>query len=119
MTLNSVSSWSSLSVARVGQGSLLFGMSGVTAHDARYASLKRNERAQSTNGLSTQGSARARAAPKSKGLNFLVAGFLVAGLSSLLGFFCAPARYYGASFCCSPRTGVWGRAPSLSPKGHF
>jgi len=40
----------------VGQGSLLFGMSGVTAHDARYASLKRNERAQSTDGLSTQGS---------------------------------------------------------------
>jgi hypothetical protein len=37
--------------ARVGQGSLLSGMSGVTAQDARYASLKRNERAQSTNGL--------------------------------------------------------------------
>jgi hypothetical protein len=35
----------------VGQGSLLSGMSGVTAQDARYASLKRNERAQSTNGL--------------------------------------------------------------------
>ena len=37
--------------ARVGQGSLLSGMSGVSAQDARYASLKRNERAQSTNGL--------------------------------------------------------------------
>ena len=37
--------------ARVGQGSLLSGMSGVTAQDALYASLKRNERAQSTNGL--------------------------------------------------------------------
>jgi hypothetical protein len=38
-------------LARVGQGSLLSGMSGVTAQDARYASLKRNERAQSTNEL--------------------------------------------------------------------
>ena len=37
--------------AQVGQGSLLSGMSGVTAHDARYASLKRNERAQPTNGF--------------------------------------------------------------------
>jgi hypothetical protein len=57
-----------LSSAQVGQGSLLFGMSGVTAHDARYASLKRNERAQSTNGLRAQGRARARAAPKSRAL---------------------------------------------------
>ena len=46
-----VSSCGSSPQARVGQGSLLSGMSGVTAQDARYASLKRNERAQSTNGL--------------------------------------------------------------------
>src|ERR1700758_894822 len=46
-----VSSCGSCPQARVGQGSLLSGMSGVTAQDARYASLKRNERAQSTNGL--------------------------------------------------------------------
>jgi hypothetical protein len=46
-----VSSCGSGPQARVGQGSLLSGMSGVTAQDARYASLKRNERAQSTNGL--------------------------------------------------------------------
>src|SRR6201988_5510430 len=46
-----VSSFGSFPQARVGQGSLLSGMSGVTAQDARYASLKRNERAQSTNGL--------------------------------------------------------------------
>jgi hypothetical protein len=49
-TLVSVSSWCSVVRSSSGQGSLLFGMSGVTAHDARYASLKRNERAQSTNG---------------------------------------------------------------------
>jgi hypothetical protein len=62
-----VSSCGSCPQARVGQGSLLSGMSGMTAQDARYASLKRNERAQSTNGLlKAQGRARARAAPKSK-----------------------------------------------------
>jgi hypothetical protein len=53
-------------LARVGPGSLLSGMSGLTAQDALYASLKRNERAQSTNGLlKAQGRARARAVPKS------------------------------------------------------
>jgi hypothetical protein len=46
-----VSSCGSCPEARVGQGSLLSGMSGLTAQDALYASLKRNERAQSTNGL--------------------------------------------------------------------
>ena len=46
-----VSSCGSGPPARVGPGSLLSGMSGVTAQDARYASTKRNERAQSTNGL--------------------------------------------------------------------
>src|SRR5260221_3516443 len=102
-------------LARVGQGSLLSGMSGVTAHDARYASLQ-EERARPTHQrvLSTQGRTRARAAPKSKGLNLLLLGnegFLRCGRRVTK----APA------FDCSPRTGVWGRAPSKSPKtfGHF
>jgi hypothetical protein len=44
----------------------------LTAQDALYASLKRNERAQSTNGLlATQGRARARAVPKSKRLKWV------------------------------------------------
>jgi hypothetical protein len=51
-------------LARVGQGSLLSGMSGVTAQDARYASLKRNERAQSTNEL--KGSGASTSARRSK-----------------------------------------------------
>jgi hypothetical protein len=60
--------------ARVGQGSLLSGMSGVTAHDARYASLQ-EERARPTyqRVLSTQGRTGARAAPKSKRVKSLVA----------------------------------------------
>jgi len=61
--------------AQVGQGSLLSGMSGLTAHDARYASLQ-EERARPTyqRVLSTQGRTRARAAPKSKRVKSLVAG---------------------------------------------
>src|SRR6516162_4715161 len=43
-------------------------------------------------------------------------GFFV-GLSSLLKLFCAWARGSGASFYCSPRTGVWGRAPKFLPEG--
>jgi hypothetical protein len=61
-----VSSWSSLSVAQLDKAASYSACQVLTAHDARYASLKRNERAQSTDGLSTQGSPRARAAPKSK-----------------------------------------------------
>src|SRR5258705_9685451 len=61
--------------AQVGQGSLLSGMSGLTAHDARYASFQ-EERARPTyqRVLSTQGRTRARAAPKSKRVKSLVAG---------------------------------------------
>jgi hypothetical protein len=46
VTLNGVSSWCSVvPLFEWGQGSLLSGMSGVTAHDARYASLQ-EERAR-------------------------------------------------------------------------
>jgi hypothetical protein len=47
-----VSSWSSLSVAHLDKAASYSACQVLTAHDARYASLKRNERAQSTNGLS-------------------------------------------------------------------
>jgi len=58
----------------VGQGSLLSGMSGVTAQDALYASLQ-EERARSIyqRALATQGRARARAVPKSKELKWVSA----------------------------------------------
>src|SRR6516164_9704812 len=85
----------------LGDRTLLFGMSGVTAHDARYASLKRNERAQSTNGFSTQGSVRARAAPKSKRVKFLLAGS-----SSLRSLLCGCWRLAKApAFTVPPKPG--------------
>src|SRR5260370_39366486 len=85
-------------------------MSGVTAHDARYASLQ-EERARPTyqRVLSTQGRTQARAAPKSKGLNVLLLGNE--------GFLPCDLRVTKApAFDCSPRTGVWGIATSKSPK---
>src|SRR5215469_3389481 len=45
LTPVSVSSWCSVVLCSRGQGSLLFGMSGLTAHDARYASSQ-EERAR-------------------------------------------------------------------------
>jgi hypothetical protein len=57
---NNVSSWSSLSVARLDKAASYSACQSLTAHDARYASLKRNERAQSTNGLNPRASTGAR-----------------------------------------------------------
>src|SRR6516165_260450 len=69
---------------------------------------KRNERAQSTNGQRPQGRLRARAAPKSKGFqNRWVVGVLLSRINQL-------GR--AGALDCSPRTGVWGRAPILTPK---
>jgi hypothetical protein len=46
-----VSSWSSLSIAQWDRAASYPACQSLTAHDALYASLKRNERAQSTSGL--------------------------------------------------------------------
>ena len=71
----------------VGQGSLLFGMSGVTAHDARYASPE-EERARPIYRRVKHPRVRAGARRSKVERVKLVACWV----SSLLELFCAPAR---------------------------
>ena len=101
--------------AQVGQGSLLSGMSGVTAHDARYASLKRNERAQSTNGLLAPKGVHGRAPLQSR------KGVLKSLSSGGLVLLPSGARGKGASFYSFAPNRGFGAEPQVHRKlsGHF
>src|SRR6516164_7370351 len=110
-TLNSVSSWSSLSVTRLDKAASYSACQGVTAHDARYASPE-EERARPIYRRVKHPRVRAGARRSKVERVKLVACWV----SSLLEFFCAPARGLRRQLLLLPPEPGFGAEPQFYPR---